>query len=72
MGDTGIQVSMTCLYSGDFIRTEIVEELGLSVAKGARILTRRFERSLATVAELSLRVEKAFGVGMDMLLRIQA
>ncbi len=64
---------------GDFIQSEIVEELGLTVDEAAKILG--VEQSiLADVLnartplspELALRVEKAFGVGMDMLLRMQA
>ena len=79
MVDSGIKVNMTPSHPGDFIRTEIIEELGLSVTKTAEILGVR----RATVSdllngraslspEMALRVEKAFGIGMDMLLRMQA
>ena len=79
MESAGIEVKMTPPHPGDFIRTEIVEELGLTVDEAAKILG--VEQSvLADVLnarapmspELALRVEKAFGVGMDMLLRMQA
>ena len=70
---------MTSSHLGDFVRTEIVEELGLTVTKAAQILGVR----RATLSDLlnsktslspgmALRIEKAFGVGMDMLLRMQA
>ncbi len=79
MDPTGIEVKMTPPHLGDFIQSEIVEELGLTVDEAAKILG--VEQSiLADVLnartplspELALRVEKAFGVGMDMLLRMQA
>ena len=74
-----IKVDMSPSHPGDFVRTEIVEELGLTVAKAAEILGVR----RATVSdllngitslspEMALRIEKAFGVGMEMLLRMQA
>ena len=70
---------MTPSHPGDFIRTEIVGELGLTVTKAAEILgVRRATLSdllngkTALSPEMALRIEKAFGVGMDMLLRMQA
>ena len=79
MANNGIKVKMTPSRPGDFIRTEIVEELGLSVTKAARILgVRRATLSdllngkAALSPEMALRIEKAFGVNMDMLLRMQA
>ncbi len=79
MNDVGIEVRMTPPHPGDFIRTEIVEDLGLGVEEAAHIL-RVDPATLPDVLsgrsplspELALRVEKAFGVGMDMLLRMQA
>ena len=74
-----IRVNMTPSHPGDFIRTEIVEELGLSVTKAATVLgVRRATLSdllnghSALSPEMALRIEKAFGVSMDMLLRMQA
>ena len=79
MSKSGVEVNMTPSHPGDFIRTEIVEELGLSVTRAAEILgVRRATLSdllngkSALSPEMALRVEKAFGVGMDMLLRMQA
>ena len=75
----GIKVNMTPSHPGDFIRTEIIEELGLNVPRAAEILgVRRATLSdllnghAALSPEMALRIEKAFGVGMDMLLRMQA
>ncbi|MFZ1428283.1 MAG: HigA family addiction module antitoxin [Geminicoccaceae bacterium] len=64
---------------GEFIREEILAELNLSVARAAEILgVRRATLSdlvnghAALSPEMALRLEKAFGVDMDMLLRMQA
>lgn len=74
-----IDVQMTPSHPGDFIRTEVVEELGLNVARTAELLgVRRATLSdllnghAALSPEMALRIEKAFGVDMDMLLRMQA
>ncbi len=79
MATDGITVNMTPSHPGDFIRTEIIEELGLNVTRAAEILgVRRATLSdllnghAALSPEMALRIEKAFGVGMDMLLRMQA
>ena len=79
MTTSGVKVNMTPSHPGDFIRTEIIEELGLTVTKAAEILgVRRATVSdllngrSALSAEMALRIEKAFGISMDMLLRMQA
>ena len=79
MTTSEIRIGMTPSHPGAFIRLEIVEELGLSVAAAARILgVRRATLSdllhgkAALSPEMALRVEKAFGVSMDLLLRMQA
>jgi antitoxin HigA-1 len=66
-------------HPGDFIRTEIVEPLGLSVTDAAKALavSRPALSSLLNSkadlsGEMALRIEKAFGVKMDTLLRMQA
>ena len=38
MDTNGINVNMTPSHPGDFIRTEVIEELGLNVTRAARIL----------------------------------
>ena len=75
----GIKVRMTPSHPGEFIRAEIIEVLGLNVAKAASILGVRratlsdlLNGNAALSPEMALRIEKAFGVSMDMLLRMQA
>jgi addiction module HigA family antidote len=65
-------------HPGDFIRTEIIEPAGLSVTAAASALqvSRPALSSLLNgKADLSgnmaLRIEKAFGVKMDTLMRMQ-
>jgi len=66
-------------HPGDFIRTEIVEAAGLTVTAAARALrvTRPALSSLlngkaSLSGEMALRIEKAFGVRMDTLIRMQS
>jgi len=66
-------------HPGQFIKMEILDPLGLSVTKAAEILgVRRATLSnvtngeAAVSAEMALRLEKAFGVSMDLLLNMQA
>jgi addiction module HigA family antidote len=70
---------MTPPHPGAFIRDEILDELGLNVSRAAEVLgVRRATLSdlvngkTALSPEMALRVEKAFGVDMEMLLRMQA
>lgn len=74
-----IKVNMTPSHPGDFIRTEVLEELGLTITKAAGVLGVRratlsdFLNGKASLSpEMALRIEKAFGTSMDMLLRMQA
>lgn len=66
-------------HPGEIIREEIIKALGLTVTDAAEILgVRRATLSDVTngkasvSAEMALRLEKAFGVSMDLLLRMQA
>jgi len=66
-------------HPGDFIRTEIIGPAGLSVtaAAGALGVSRPALSSLlngkaALSGEMALRIEKAFGVKMDTLMRMQS
>jgi addiction module HigA family antidote len=79
MSNEPVKIGMKPPHPGDFIRTEILEELGLSIAKAADVLgVRRATLSdlvngkTSLSPEMALRVEKAFGVSMDTLLRMQA
>jgi len=66
-------------HPGDFIRSEIVEPAGMSVtaaAQALRVSRPALSSLLNCIADLSgdmaLRIEKAFGVKMDTLMRMQA
>lgn len=66
-------------HVGEVIRMEILDELDLSITRAADVLkVRRATLSdlvngkAALTAEMALRIEKAFGVSMDILLRMQA
>ncbi|CBE68737.1 MAG: HigA family addiction module antidote protein [Candidatus Methylomirabilis oxygeniifera] len=66
-------------HPGEIIREDVLGALGLSVTKAAEILgVRRATLSdvtngkAAVSAEMALRLEKAFGVNMDLLLNMQA
>lgn len=79
MDRNGVKIKMTPSHPGNFVRTEVIEELGLSVTKAARILGVRratlsalLNGNASLSAEMALRIEKGFGVSMDMLLRMQA
>ena len=72
-------MNMTPSHPGEFVRMEIFEELGLNVTQAAEILGVRratlsdlLNGNAALSPEMALRIEKAFGVSMDMLLRMQA
>jgi addiction module HigA family antidote len=65
-------------HPGDFIRTEIIEPAGLTVTAAAvalRVSRPALSSLLNGKADLSgdmaLRIEKAFGVRMDTLMRMQ-
>jgi antitoxin HigA-1 len=66
-------------HPGDFIRTEIIDPAGLSVTAAAaalRVSRPTLSSLLNGKADLSgdmaLRIEKAFGVRMDTLMRMQS
>jgi addiction module HigA family antidote len=66
-------------HPGDFIRTEIIEPAGLSVTDAAKALqvSRPALSSLLNgkadlSGDMALRIEKAFGVKMDTLMRMQS
>jgi len=66
-------------HPGDFIKTEIVEAYGLSVTAAAlalgvsrSTLSRLLNGKAGLSGDRSLRFEKAFGVKMDTLMRMQS
>ncbi|MYD50184.1 MAG: HigA family addiction module antidote protein [Dehalococcoidia bacterium] len=79
MATDEVKVNMTPSHPGEFVRMEIIEDLGLNVTQAAEILGVRratlsdlLNGNAALSPEMALRIEKAFGVSMDMLLRMQA
>jgi antitoxin HigA-1 len=76
MGTTTINIGMKPSHPGDFVRTEILNELGLTVSKAAEVLgVRRATLSdlvngkAGVSPEMALRIEKAFGVSKPIRLR---
>jgi addiction module HigA family antidote len=66
-------------HPGEFIRTEIIEPLGLTVTAAAEVLgvSRPALSSLLNgkadlSGEMALRIEKAFGPKMETLMRMQS
>ena len=66
-------------HPGSFIRTEIIEPVGLTVTAAAAALqvSRPTLSSLLNAkadlsGDMALRIEKAFGVKMDTLMRMQS
>ena len=79
MRKSGLKVRMKPPHPGAFIRTEVIEELDISIAKTAKALDVRaatlsdlLNGKASLSPEMALRIEKAFNVNMDMLLRLQA
>ena len=65
-------------HPGGFVKTEIIEPLKLSVTEAARALgvtrpalSALLNKRASLSPEMALRIEKAFGVGMDTLMRMQ-
>ncbi len=65
-------------HPGGFVKSEIVEAMGLSVTKAARALgvsrpalSALLNERASLSPEMALRIEKVFGVSMDTLLRMQ-
>lgn len=66
------------VHPGRFLRTEVIEAHGLTVTEAARILrvsrptlSSLLNAKAALSGEMALRFEKAFGVDMDTLMRMQ-
>jgi antitoxin HigA-1 len=73
----GIRMKNPC-HPGEFIRSEIIEPLGLTVTEAARVLgiTRAalsaFLNERASLSpEMAIRIEKAFGLSMETMMRMQ-
>ncbi len=78
MAARAIRIGMKPPHPGAFIKDEIFEPLGLTIVGAADVLgVRRATVSdlvngkASLSAEMALRIEKAFGVAMDTLMRMQ-
>jgi antitoxin HigA-1 len=65
-------------HPGGFIKTEILEPLGLSVTAASRVLgvTRPalsafLHEHTSLSPDMAIRIQKAFGVSMDTLMKMQ-
>lgn len=74
-----LTMGMAPVHPGEFIRTEILDELRLSIAKAAKALGVRaatlsdlVNEKAALSPEMAMRIELAFDVKADLLLRMQA
>ena len=66
-------------HPGSFIATEVIRPLGLSVAASAVVLgvsrpalSNLLNGNADLSGDMALRIEKAFGVKMDTLMRMQS
>lgn len=73
-----IEMKMEVDHVGEFIKSEIIDELGLSIARAAKILGVRaatlsdlLNSKAALSTEMAVRLEKAFGVRARLLLGMQ-
>ena len=79
MSEKVSKIGLAPPHPGTFLREEVLDELGLSISAAAEALGVRRATLSALVngnagvsPEMALRIEKAFGVNMDMLLRMQS
>jgi antitoxin HigA-1 len=70
--------TMNPMHPGRFLRSEIIEAHGLSVSEAARALSvsrptlsSLLNEKAALSGEMAVRFEKAFGVDMETLMRMQ-
>ncbi len=73
-----IKMGMMPALPGEFIRDQVLEPLSLSISKAAEVIKVR-RPTLSDIingkarlsSDVALRLEKAFGVSMELLLRMQ-
>ncbi len=78
MKKTAIKMGMMPAPPGEFIRDQVLEPLDLSISKAAEVIKVR-RPTLSDIInckvrlsfDVALRLEKAFGVSMELLLRMQ-
>ena len=74
-----LKMGMPPVHPGEFIRAEILSELRLSITRAAEVLGVRaatlsdlVNEKAALLPEMAMRIELAFAVKADLLLRMQA
>jgi antitoxin HigA-1 len=79
MSKEPVKIGMKPPHPGEFIRTEVLDQLGLPITKAAEALGVRratlselVNRKASLSPEMALRIEKAFGLSMETLLRMQS
>lgn len=79
MAQKKLEMGMAPVHPGEFVRTEILDELKLSIAKAAQVLGVRaatlsdlVNQKASLSPEMAMRIELAFGVKAELLLRMQA
>lgn len=79
MRKSKVKMAMKPCHPGEFIREEVLSELDISISKAAEILDVRratlsdlINEKAALSPEMALRIELAFGLDMDTMLRMQA
>ena len=78
MKKKAIKMGMMPAKPGEFIRDQVLEPLDLSISKAAEVIKVR-RPTLSDIingkarlsSDVALRLEKAFGVSMELLLRMQ-
>ena len=79
MAKDKLEMGMPPVHPGEFIRTEILDELELSIAKAAKVLDVRtatlsdlVNEKASLSPEMAMRIELAFDIKADLMLRMQA
>ncbi len=79
MASEKLNMGMAPVHPGEFVRTEILDELGLTIAKASEVLNVRaatlsdlVNEKASLSPEMAMRIELGFGVKAELLLRIQA
>ena len=74
-----LKMGMSPVHPGEFIRAEILAELRLSITRAAEVLGVRaatlsdlVNEKASLSPEMAMRIELAFAVKVDLLLRMQA
>lgn len=79
MAKEPLKMGMSPLHPGEFVRTEVLNELGLTITKAAKVLGVRaatlsdlVNEKVSLSPEMAMRIELAFAIKADLLLRMQA